>query len=206
MPDSNLQLVEHLKQRGVLKTPALVEAFRAVDRRSFVPEEFFFNAYEDHPLPIGHGQTISQPWTVAFMLERLQPQPGNRVLDIGSGSGWTTALLAHVVGAEGFVQGLELIDALVELGQHNLSLWDFPQAAIDKATPGELGQPGQVFDRILVSAGAASQKAIQQLLPQLACNGNLVIPVAGSIWHLHKGEDGVLQSWEHPGFAFVPLL
>lgn len=143
MPDSNLQLVEHLKQRGVLKTPALVEAFRAVDRRSFVPEEFFFNAYEDHPLPIGHGQTISQPWTVAFMLERLQPQPGNRVLDIGSGSGWTTALLAHVVGAEGFVQGLELIDALVELGQQNLSLWDFPRQPLTRQPPESWGSRGR---------------------------------------------------------------
>ncbi|GIW66780.1 MAG: hypothetical protein KatS3mg095_0678 [Candidatus Parcubacteria bacterium] len=89
---SNESLVDHLIKSGILKTPSIIEAFLKVDRKNFILPEYFDQAYNDYPLPIGYGQTISQPFTVAFMLELLAPEKGNKVLDIGFGSGWTTCL------------------------------------------------------------------------------------------------------------------
>ena len=94
---SNDTLVDFLVDEGFLKTPRIIDAFRAIDRADFVLPEYQGEAYGNYPLPIGHGQTISQPLTVAFMLELLESKPGERILDIGAGSGWTTALLAHIV-------------------------------------------------------------------------------------------------------------
>jgi protein-L-isoaspartate(D-aspartate) O-methyltransferase len=98
---NNQELVNYLKQSGVLRTPLIIKAFEKIDRKDFVPKEFEDEAYGDYPLSIGLGQTISQPWTVAFMLELLQPQLGEKILDIGSGSGLTTSLLAQSVSQKG---------------------------------------------------------------------------------------------------------
>src|SRR3989339_1144097 len=93
-------LVKNLIDEGALKTPEIIGAFYNIDRRDFVPEEYTKDAYRDSPLPIGYGQTISQPYTVAFMLELLAPKGGNKIMEIGSGSGWQTALLAHIVSED----------------------------------------------------------------------------------------------------------
>src|SRR3954465_3340038 len=99
----------------------VADAFAAVPRDLFLPESERRRATYDGPLPIGHGQTNSQPRTVAAMLRLLDVRPGHRVLDVGSGSGWTTALLAHVVGPLGEVVGVELEPSLVEFGRRNLA-------------------------------------------------------------------------------------
>lgn len=99
MPATLDGLVRHLRHSAVLKSPQIIEAFLKIDRKDFVPGKWQSEAYEDYPLPTLLGQTISQPWTVAFMLELLQPQAGQKILDIGFGSGWTTALLAYIVSS-----------------------------------------------------------------------------------------------------------
>ena len=93
-------LINSLISDGYLKTPLLIEAFKNIDRQDFVPEEYKNSAYINEPLPIGFEQTISQPLTVAFLMELLEPKPGEKILDIGAGSGWSAALLAYVVGKE----------------------------------------------------------------------------------------------------------
>ncbi len=201
--ETHKALIDALIDSGVLKTPRIVEAFRKVDRKYFIPEHLWEYAYIDAPLSIGNGQTISQPWTVAFMLELLQPKEGDKVLDIGSGSGWTTALLCEIVGEKGSVLGLERVDALVAFGRENLAKFHKPNCRIEKAGE-ELGKPGEVFDAILVSASA--ERVPVQLFDQLKAGGRLVIPVRDSIFYFEKDERGEVHEKEFPGFRFVPLI
>ncbi len=189
---------------GVLYSPHLIKAFHRCNRMYFVPDELQSEAYADYPLSIGMGQTISQPTTVAIMLEFLRPQAGNKVLDIGSGSGWTTALLASAVEPSGFVEGLERVPSLVAYGRNSLKRVHVTNASIDFADPSLLGKPGNLYDRILVSASA--DKLPKTLIEQLNPGGILVIPILESIWRFIKREDGEITSQELPGFRFVPLI
>lgn len=200
----NEHLIRHLIASGVLRTPNIIHAFRQCDRILFVPEEYYSYAYEDRPLPIGSAQTISQPYTVAIMLELLAPQIGDRVLDIGSGSGWTTALLATAVGTSGIVEGTEIIPSLVEYGNKNLAKADIHNASIKLTDPPSLGKTGELYDRILVSASADNMPTT--LFDQLKPEGILVIPIRNSIWRITKKKDGNITSNEFPGFRFVPLI
>lgn len=182
---------------------AVRRAFRAVDRRDFLPLELRPEQWRDEPLPIGEGQTNSQPSTVRAMLELLELGPGMSVLDLGSGSGWTTALLAELVGPTGRVIGVERIDSLLQAARAALAdRW--PQAELRLASPGLLGAPESApFDRILVSAGA--RRLPGQLVEQLAIGGLMVIPVAGVMTTVRRLEQGVEVS-EHGSYVFVPLI
>ncbi|MBI3983759.1 protein-L-isoaspartate(D-aspartate) O-methyltransferase [Candidatus Microgenomates bacterium] len=202
MARTNLELTQELKSQ-VLRTPEIIEAFEKVDRASFVSTEYLAYAYTDRPLPIGAGQTISQPYTVAFMLELLEPTAGQRILDVGSGSGWTTALLGQIVGRKGKVIGLEVVTELIEFGQANLAKYDLPQAEIRLAGR-SLGLAEEApFDRILVSA--AADKLPATLVDQLEIGGIMVAPVRSSVWKVIKTEPDRFEREEYPGFAFVPL-
>ena len=96
-----MALIDSLVEQGWLKTPRIIKAFRKIKRIDFLPEDMKDLAELNEALPIGYGQTISQPLVVAFMLELLEPKPGDKILDIGAGSGWTTALLAEIVSQQG---------------------------------------------------------------------------------------------------------
>lgn len=200
---SSKLLIEYLISRNLLKSEGIIKAFKAINREDFVLNKFLSQAYDDRPLPIGESQTISQPSTVAFMIELLSPRQGESVLDIGSGSGWTTALLAFIVGEKGAVMGLELIPKLVDFGIKNLDKYNFSNARIIQATPGILGLPDKKFDRILVSASA--REFPEELLPQLKNKGVMVVPVRNSIYRVEKNSIGRIKKVEYPGFVFVPL-
>lgn len=197
------ELVEQLERRQVLRSPAIIRAFKDVRREKFLPADQAAFAGEDHPLSIGHGQTNSQPYTVAFMLELLQPEAGQKVLDVGCGSGWTTALLGHIVGAEGTVIGTERIDDLADQARARVEMVA-PNNARVLHTPSQLGyRQAAPYDRILVSASAVELP--QELVDQLAVGATMVIPVLHSIWRISKTATGV-HTEEYPGFSFVPLI
>ncbi|MCD6190013.1 MAG: protein-L-isoaspartate O-methyltransferase [Sulfurimonas sp.] len=200
---SNTDLINHLISKDTLKSTTIIEAFRYIDRVDFVLDPTISDIYEDYPLQIGYQQTISQPATVAMMLEMLSPKEGDDILDIGSGSGWTTALLSFIVGDKGSVTGLERVDSLVKFGNNNLKKYGFQNSKIIQAT-GKLGIVGKEFDRILVSAAASEFP--YSLVEQLKIGGKLVIPVKNSIYEITKKEDGEVEAVEHYGFRFVPLI
>ena len=201
--ESKQELIDSMILKGMLDNPHIIDAFREIDRKDFVPESFEEHIYVDAPLPIGNNQTISQPSTVAFMLEKLEPREGDKVLDIGSGSGWTTALLCHIAGDKGSVVGLERMDELVEKGKKNLSRFSFNHCRIQKAGD-TLGLPGEQFDKILVSASA--DEIPEELFSQLKIGGILVIPVRNSIFKFKKVSDTEVTKEEFYGFVFVPLI
>jgi len=118
-------LIQQLIDDGYLKTPTIIKAFKKIKRQDFVLQETAGEAAGNYPLPIGYGQTISQPLTVAFMMELLAPEKDWKVLDIGSGSGFTTAILAEIVGKNGKVFALERIDELMKFGESNVRKYNF---------------------------------------------------------------------------------
>ncbi len=203
MKDLN-QLINSMISQGVLKSPQIIKAFVDIDRKHFVPQTLQESAYVDVPLGISEGQTISQPITVAFMLESLSPQKSDKVLDIGSGSGWTTALLCHIVGEEGSVKGYERVDYLVEYGRRNLAKYcQNKRCSIQKAKS-DLGEPREKFDKILVSA--AAEQLPKQLIDQLKIGGKMVIPIKNSIFIVTKNSKDDFETEEIYGFRFVPLI
>ena len=205
--NTNKDLINELLQSDYLNTLRIINAFEKVDRADFVSKESQWEAYENFPLSIGHGQTISQPATVAFMLEKLQPEKGNKILDVGSGSGWQTAMLAEIVGPKGQVIGMEIKDDLVKLGQRNVAKYSYPNLKIIKGN-GWQGLPDEVpFDRIVVAAAAATvPDALKQ---QLKVGGRLVIPVGRGMQDIivvDRVDKDHFNEQYFPGFVFVPLI
>jgi len=179
-------------------------AFKLIDRKGFVPKSLRDRANLDVPLPIGFGQTISQPSTVRLMLEWLDARPADKILDVGSGSGWTTALLSEIVGLSGKIFAVERIPELVDFGKTNCINSGIKNAKFFQAVK-NYGLPEySPYDRILVSASA--KELPQELINQLKIGGKLVIPVKNDILKITKTSEKNYKLTTHPGFIFVPLL
>jgi len=164
-------IATQLERRGITDARVL-EAFRRVPRHAFIPEVSIVEAYADHPVPIGQGQTISQPYMVALMTQLLRVQPHHRVLEIGAGSGYQTAILARLCQR---VLAVERIAELSERGKRTLEELGVTHVEW-VTTDGTLGHSAEApYDGILVAAGAPSIP--RPLLEQLAEGGHLVIPV-----------------------------
>lgn len=186
--------------------PVVIDALRAVRRHLFVPDAYIDQAYANHPLPIGYGQTISQPYIVALMTEALEIEPGERVLEIGTGSGYQAAVLAEV-GAEVFT--VEIIEPLAESAAERLSRLGYTGIQT-RTADGYDGWPEEApFDAIIVTA--APDHIPQPLLAQLVEGGVLVIPVGPQggyqeLWKVTRTGQDTFDTVNLGGVRFVPLV
>ena len=207
-----MSLIDDLIQIGYLKTSEIIEAFRKIKRKDFLVSEDEVGAEINAPVAIGFGQTISQPATVAFMFELLEPKPGEKILDVGSGSGWTCGLLAQIVGEEGKVYGIERIKELKKMAEENISKYDFIKNGIVQifCSDGSKGLPDLApFDKIIVAA--ATEEIPGALMKQLKIGGRLVIPVGKQFESqdmvvVERAGENEFKKKIFPGFIFVPLV
>ncbi|GIW72112.1 MAG: hypothetical protein KatS3mg102_1654 [Planctomycetota bacterium] len=203
--DLRLAMVrEQIEARG-LGTPPVLEAMRAVARHRFVPAELRAQAYEDRPLPIGHGQTISQPYIVAFMTEMLALQPGARALEVGTGSGYQAAVLAELAAE---VVTIEIIGALAHSAAERLQRLGYRNVTVVHGD-GYFGWPERApYDAIVVTAAATHIPP--PLLAQLRPGGRMAIPLGDTPWTqslvlVRKAEDGTVTARDVLPVAFVPF-
>ena len=199
-----LAMVENtIVARGV-KNPDVLAAMRAVPRHRFVPEEYLDFAYNDHPVPIGYGQTISQPYIVAWMTELADLKAGERVLEIGTGSGYQAAILAQMGYLE--VYSIEIIPELAEMAAQRLSELGY-QVQVRQGDGYYGWQEAAPFDAIIVTAAPDHLPA--PLVEQLKEGGRIIIPIGPpgsyqSLWKFVK-QNGELTAYELGGVAFVPF-
>ena len=196
-------VMEQIFQRG-LDDPRILAVFESVQRHLFIPEELWYAAYEDHPLPIGYGQTISQPYTVALMTSLLELKGDERVLEVGTGSGYQAAILGLLAGE---VHTVEFIPELAAQAEKKLSELGYEKVKVHLGD-GSLGWPDSApFSGIIVTAAAPALPL--PLMDQIADNGRLVIPVSqawrGQLLKLitRKGRD--YEEKVITSVAFVPL-
>ncbi|MBI2042946.1 protein-L-isoaspartate O-methyltransferase [Candidatus Pacearchaeota archaeon] len=198
-------LLQSLKEKGFSKE--ILKAFSKIKRENFIPKELKDRAYEDIPLPIGKGQTISQPYTIAMMLSLLDIKKGQKILEIGSGCGYVLALLSNIVGKNGKVFGIEIIKELAEKSKENLR--NYKNIKVYNKN-GRFGlKENAPFDRIIISA-AAYDEIPKPLISQLKEKGILVAPLGnryGQDLIAYQKINGKLKLKEKiPGFIFVPLV
>jgi len=207
------ELIEYWQKQKIITDKQVLEAFKKVKRENFIPKNLKDYAYLDKPLPIGFGQTISQPTTIAIMTQALELKPGMKVLEIGTGSGYQAAILACIVGNKrekgkaGKVISIEIIPELTEYAKENLKKEKITNTKVFHSD-GSLGYKKEApYDRIIVTA--ACPKIPKSLLKQLKNNGILVAPVgypSQNMMKIKKDKTGKQTTTENLGeFIFVPL-
>jgi protein-L-isoaspartate(D-aspartate) O-methyltransferase len=190
------QLLSSLKAYGY--SSEIIKSFNKVPREDFISRSLKNIAYEDIALPLENGATISQPYTIAFMLQLLELKPKQKILEIGSGSGYVLALLHNITKGE--IYGVEIIKSLAKKSRKYLSKYKDVKVFSNDGSRGL--KEKEHFDRILISA--SSKKVPEFLFSQLKENGIMVAPVNESIIQIKKNK-GRVKLKEHYGFVFVPL-
>ena len=196
---------DQIIKRGV-EDPRVLEVMKVVERHKFVPEKYSESAYKDGPLPIGHGQTISQPFIVAFMTENLKLEPSHKVLEIGTGSGYQAAVLSELCD---HVYTIEIVDELANESAERLGRLGFNNITV-RSGDGYKGWPEEApFDRIMVTA--APEEIPELLTEQLAEEGVMVIPVGKQyeiqyLWVITKEVGGQIKKEKILPVRFVPMV
>ncbi|MEM0366665.1 MAG: protein-L-isoaspartate O-methyltransferase [Acidilobaceae archaeon] len=202
-------LVSILKELGYIRSRKVEEAMLRVPRELFVPEELREYAYDDRPLPIGFNQTISAPSIVAYMTELLDPQPGDKVLEVGTGSGYQAAILAEIVCPRGHVWTIERIAEIAESARRRLEMLGYADMITVIVGDGSLGyEPQAPYDRIIVTA--AAPKIPKPLIEQLKPGGKIVIPVGPLPFQVltvvYKKSSSEIEIKRDLEVVFVPLI
>ncbi len=198
-----LDMVEQQIRRRGIQDERVLDAMERIPRHLFVPQALQSEAYDDGPLPIGYGQTISQPYIVALMTELVRPQPDDRALEIGTGCGYQTAVLSELVHA---VYSIEIIESLANLARSRLKQFGHNNVEVRLGDGYQGWEEHAPFQIIIVAA--APNHVPQSLLDQIAPGGRMVIPVGRSSQELvlfEKVHDGSLQRTNITGVAFVPM-
>ena len=201
-------LVDDLKMRGYVTSKAVEDAMRRVPREEFLPAELREEAYVDSPLPIGEGQTISAPHMVAIMAENLDLKPGQKILEVGTGSGYHAAVCAEVIAPDGHIYSIERITSLASFAEDNLKRTGYAKLVTVILGDGSKGFPDHApYDRIFVAAGAPDVPS--PLTAQLAHGGKLLVPV-GTRWYqdliMVTRQGAKLEKENLGGCVFVPLV
>lgn len=201
------ELIRYWKSSGIIKDKLVLKAFAEVKREQFVLKEYKGQAYSDIALPIIEGQTISQPSTVMIMTQALEAKKGNKILEIGAGSGYQAALLGRIVGSKGRIYTTEIIHKLVEFAKENLRCKEYGNVQIIE-TDGSLGLGRFApYDGIIVTAACPSVP--EELISQLKVGGILVIPVGDlymqNILKIRKISSKETTTENLGSFMFVPL-
>lgn len=199
------RLVYDLQQRGYALDPLVADAMKSVPRESFLPPDKVPRAYEDIPLSIGWGQTISAPHMVAFMCDQLRLTPGLHVLEVGSGCGYHAAVVAHCLRPDGFVTSLEYEPGLAEFARDNLARAGVANVEVRQSDGGRGLPLDAPFDRIYLTC--AARKVPAPLLEQVAPDGILLAPIGANPARLLRmeRENGEWQETDLGACAFVPL-
>jgi protein-L-isoaspartate(D-aspartate) O-methyltransferase len=194
---------EHARSTDIPISDRTLEAVSSVDRAQFVPDELQSRAYDDSPLPIGHGQTISQPYIVALMTELAQVEPGDKVLEVGTGSGYQAAILGKLAGK---VFTVEIVDSLAKQAKERLRKLGFGNVTV-RSGDGYAGWSEEApFDAIVVTA--APEKTPPPLIEQLKPGGRLVIPIGKGLQELvvmEKSATGRMAQKAVLPVRFVPF-
>ena len=200
-----VMIKNQLQSRGI-RDDAVLDVMRSVERHNFVPENYRNRAYSDGPLPIGHGQTISQPYIVAFMTEQLQVSSQHKILEIGTGSGYQAAILGELAK---HVFTIEIIPELAEGAKNILNHLSYKNITV-RAGDGYKGWPEEApFERIMVTA--APTEVPQELIDQLAPGGRMILPVGAQflvqyLWVIEKDDQGTVTKEKILPVRFVPMV
>lgn len=217
-------LVDYLIKQNWLQTPRIIRAFQQIKRADFLPEEFKDYAELNQAFPIGWGQSISQPLMVAFLFEQLQPQNGDKILEIGTGSGWATSILAAIISQKkegprakqekGLVVSMEAISEIQAIAKENIAKYGFIETQMVELCLGDgyKGYPkinertdlAEGFDKIF---STSSLKDLPRAWKdQLKTGGTIVAPIGNSIWSIIKKDKDKFEEKEYPNFGFTPMF
>lgn len=200
----NKELVALLKEEGI-KDKKVLKAILKINRGLFVPAGYKKEAYGNYPLPVGKGQTISQPWTVAFMLEALELKEGDKVLEIGAGSGWNAALMGFIVGEKGKVISTEVHEELVKNARESIKKAGLKNVKVIKWDGSKGYEKGKPYSKIICTA--ACPEIPKPWVKQLKGGGIIVAPVGEYTQVMVKAKKvkGKIIKEELGEFQFVPL-
>lgn len=203
--DSKKRLLDYWKSSGIVKDKKVLEAFKAVPREKFILKKYRHEAYGDYPLSIGENQTISQPTTVMIMTEALELKEGDKVLEIGTGSGYQAAMISELVGDKGKVITTEIIPELAEFAQKNIEKLKLKNVKIINYDGSRGYEKQKPYDKIIITA--ACPEIPPPVIDELEENGIIIAPVGNLIsQQMVKGiKKGKLKTRSLGYFVFVPL-